>query len=116
MAKRPNQYIEAALKVLQASSEPMTFQAITDEAMRRKLLDVTSKTPEASMGAQLYMSVKRLRSRSPFQQTGPGLWARECRARRSEDAASRRQHLRGAGPLLVEGRRGLDRQEAARPA
>ena len=74
MAKRPNQYVEAALKVLEASREPMTTQAITDEALHRKLLDVTGKTPEASMGAQLYTSIKRLRGRSPFEQVGPGLF------------------------------------------
>jgi hypothetical protein len=104
MAKRPNQYIEAALKVLQASSEPMTFQAITDEAMRRKLLDVTSKTPEASMGAQLYMSVKRLRRRSPLQQTGPGLFAlRGFRGRENAEPADQKTPRAGGSIFAALG-------------
>ncbi|MBI4704306.1 MAG: winged helix-turn-helix domain-containing protein [Deltaproteobacteria bacterium] len=82
MAKRPNQYVEAALEVLKAAKQPMTALAITDEAMRRGLLDAKGKTPDQSMGAALYTSIKQLRSGSPFEQPGRGLFVlRRARGR-----------------------------------
>lgn len=84
MAKRANQYIEAALKVLGKATEPMDAKAITREALRLKLLDVRGHTPEASMSAQLYMSIKRQRNRSPFEKIGRGLFALRGGRRRAK--------------------------------
>lgn len=48
-------YLRAAETVLAAAREPMTVQAITAEAIRRRLLQPPGKTPAATMSARLYV-------------------------------------------------------------
>jgi len=66
---------EAALQVLAAapldSLFDLTVQQITEIAIRRGLISTVGKTPAASMGARIYVDIKRRGDRSPFVQVGP---------------------------------------------
>ena len=52
-------YLEAAVVVLKEAGQPLHFAEITKRALEKKLIEPKGKTPEATMGAQLYMAVKR---------------------------------------------------------
>jgi restriction system protein len=52
-------YLEAAAKVLTAAATPLHYREITRRALQQKLIEPKGKTPEATMGAQLYMAVKQ---------------------------------------------------------
>jgi hypothetical protein len=51
-------YYEAALQVLRSARRPLTAQEITDLAMERGLITPRGKTPQATMGAELYVKVR----------------------------------------------------------
>ena len=51
-------FLGAALRVLENCQRPMTAREITAEALRRGWLTSAGKTPEATMGAQLYLQVR----------------------------------------------------------
>lgn len=57
-------FLDCAEKVLQtfADRKPMHFNDITAKAMELGWLYTNGKTPEASMGAQLYMDIKRCKA------------------------------------------------------
>jgi len=61
---------DAALKVLKFKNKLLNIQTITEIALKKEFLTTTGKTPDASMGAQLYMDVKRLGDKSCFVQLG----------------------------------------------
>lgn len=65
---------EAAYRVLAEAKGPLSVEEITQRAKERGLLSSTSKTPAASMGAALYVDVKR-NPNSPFVQVGPAKFA-----------------------------------------
>jgi HJR/Mrr/RecB family endonuclease len=52
-------YLEAAAKVLASAGAPLHYREITRRALEEKLIEPKGKTPEATMGAQLYMAVKQ---------------------------------------------------------
>ena len=56
---------EAVEKVLNqfGSKEPMHYREITGKALEQGWLDTEGRTPEATMGAQLYTAVKRAQRR-----------------------------------------------------
>jgi hypothetical protein len=56
--RRQTSYLDAALAMLQRHKRPMTSREITDEAIRRGLLQPRGKTPEATMTARLYVYVR----------------------------------------------------------
>jgi len=53
-----NNYLEAAVTVLEAVGKPLTSREITREALRRGLIQSAGKTPEATMSAHLYVHVR----------------------------------------------------------
>jgi restriction system protein len=66
-------YLDAAEHVLQEAGQPLHYREITKRALAQGLLEITGKTPEATMGAQLYMAVKQAQepgSPSRFRATG----------------------------------------------
>ncbi len=66
---------EAAVRILEQAQQPLHFQDITRLAMEQKLIQPGGTTPEQSMGASLYMDIKRHNEASQFRQTGPGVFA-----------------------------------------
>jgi hypothetical protein len=47
-------YLAAAEAVLKTAKRPLTVREITEEALRRQLIEPSGRTPEASMSATLY--------------------------------------------------------------
>ena len=47
-------YFEAAIKILEQASKPLTTREVTDAAIKAGLLKPKGKTPEATMAAALY--------------------------------------------------------------
>ncbi|MDD3632353.1 MAG: winged helix-turn-helix domain-containing protein [Candidatus Syntrophosphaera sp.] len=67
---RKGSFKDAAYQVLKLENKPLSIQKITEIAMKRNLFTSSGKTPEATMGAQLYTDIKRLGDQSPFVQLG----------------------------------------------
>jgi len=61
---------DAAIQVLAEATGPLSVEEITQRALELGILGSTSKTPAASMGAALYIDLKR-NPDSPFVQSGP---------------------------------------------
>jgi len=61
---------DAAYNVLKSERRPLRIEEITALALKKGLLRTEGKTPEATMGAQLYGDVKTLKERSVFVQLG----------------------------------------------
>jgi restriction system protein len=55
-------YLEAAATVLERAGSPLHYREITRRALAERLIEPKGKTPEATMGAQLYMVVKQAES------------------------------------------------------
>jgi len=64
----------AAIHILTEAGKPLDVQTITTRALRRGYLTTAGKTPSASMGAQLYVDVKRSKDKSHFVQLGKNLF------------------------------------------
>ncbi|MHB1072790.1 MAG: restriction endonuclease [Gemmatimonadaceae bacterium] len=71
---RPLTFLAAAERVLEESGEPMTVDAITEQALARALVSTAGLTPSATMGAQLAVSMQRS-AEGPFVRVGPGRYA-----------------------------------------
>ena len=61
---------DAALKVLTENNKPLSFYEITNIALKKGYLKTEGKTPERSMGAQLYTDIKSQGDKSLFVQLG----------------------------------------------
>ncbi|MEW6685085.1 MAG: winged helix-turn-helix domain-containing protein [Candidatus Edwardsbacteria bacterium] len=59
-----------AYEILKLENKPLSFQEITEIAKKRNLLTSSGKTPEATMGAQLYTDINKFGDRSLFIQLG----------------------------------------------
>ncbi|MGQ9617124.1 MAG: winged helix-turn-helix domain-containing protein [Spirochaetota bacterium] len=59
-----------AYDILKSENKPLSIQEITEIAKRRNLLASSGKTPESTMGAQLYTDIRQLGDRSSFVQLG----------------------------------------------
>ncbi|HUD48930.1 MAG TPA: HTH domain-containing protein [Candidatus Baltobacteraceae bacterium] len=66
---------EAIIEVLKKSSKPMSSVEIVAAIKERELRNVTGNTPEATVGAQIYSSIKRDGEGSPFVQPAPNQFA-----------------------------------------
>lgn len=66
---------EAAIKILQESKHPMSPNDIYRVAAEQKLIKTSGKTPEATMGAQIYTDIKKNGASSQFVQVGKGLFS-----------------------------------------
>lgn len=67
---RKGRFKDVAYQVLKSENKPLSIQKITGIAKKRNLLISTGKTPEATMGAQLYTDIKKFGNKSPFIQLG----------------------------------------------
>lgn len=85
---------EAAVKILEEVDEPLSPKEIAVKALASGLLVTEGKTPEASMGAQLYVDVSR-NPKSKFKKVGKGRFSLK---KQTESASS---------PLLI-----IDRQNS----
>ncbi len=64
-----NKYKAAAIEVLQKSKEPLHYKEITKRALEMGILETSGATPDQSMGAQLFSSIKKNGKDSEFIQT-----------------------------------------------
>jgi hypothetical protein len=59
VGKRKNeQFLRGAVEVLHAADHPLTIREVTDEALRRELVQTVGKTPDATMSARLYTALR----------------------------------------------------------
>jgi len=65
-------FIEAAYKVLKEKGTPLTADEITKIAFGNGLIDTSGKTPGATMGARIYMDIKRKGNGSLFTKIEKG--------------------------------------------
>jgi hypothetical protein len=65
---------EAIIEVLKTSSKPMSSVEIVAAIKERGLRNVTGNTPEATVGAQIYSSIKKDGECSPFVQISPNVF------------------------------------------
>ena len=65
---------EAIIEVLKKSSKPMSTVEIVAAIKERGLRNVTGNTPEATVGAQIYTSIKKDSECSPFVQISPNVF------------------------------------------
>ena len=64
---------EAAIKILERFSEPKTPKEITDIAIEEGIIETFGETPEATMGAQIYLDIKNNKN-SAFKKVARGLF------------------------------------------
>jgi len=69
-----NTFKASAIRVLAEAGKPLDVRTITTKALRQGYLTTTGKTPSATMGAQLYVDVKRQKDHSVFVQLGKNLF------------------------------------------
>lgn len=62
---------KAAERILRDASEPLTPKEIVEQALESGLIDTAGATPDATMGAQLYVDLRR-NPKSPFRKVGRG--------------------------------------------
>ena len=74
IAKVKLSFKNAAVKILSASSQPMTASNITKLAIEKGLVDTLGETPEATMAAQIYVDIKRNKN-TPFIKVGKALFS-----------------------------------------
>jgi hypothetical protein len=67
-----NSFIQSAIQILRNSKSPLTPKEITDIALKNNILKTSGKTPVATMGAQIYMDIKRKGTKSYFIKTARG--------------------------------------------
>jgi restriction system protein len=67
-------YKDAALRVLRQAKQPLSIQDITERAVSMELINPQGLTPDATMGAQLYMDIKRQGAASRFRKEGRNLF------------------------------------------
>jgi DNA-directed RNA polymerase delta subunit len=67
-------FLEAAYKILKRENKPLTSEEITKIALRYKLIETSGKTPERTMGAQIYMDIKRKGNKSRFVKIEKGIF------------------------------------------
>ena len=66
---------EAIIEALKLSNKPMSAVEIVAAIKEHQFRTVTGNTPEATVGAQIYTSIKRDGDGSPFIQTHPNEFA-----------------------------------------
>jgi len=69
---------EAAYEILTKTDEPLSANEIVEIALQEGLLSTEGQTPEATMGAQLYVDIKTNKN-SPFTKVGKGRFTLKTR-------------------------------------
>jgi len=72
---RKSSFKNAAYQVLKLENKPLSIQEITEIAKKKNLFTSSGKTPEATMGAQLYTDIKKFGNKSTFVQLGKNKFA-----------------------------------------
>ncbi len=91
-------YLDAAYDILKAAGQPLHYEAITEDALKRKLITPQGQTPTATMGSRLYTDT--LQEGSRFVRVGRGTFGlaewrpRGIDAHVAEINAATRQQLR----------------------
>jgi len=67
-------FLEAAYKILKREDKPLAPEEITKIALRDKLIETSGNTPERTMGAQIYMEIKRKGKKSRFVKIRKGVF------------------------------------------
>ncbi len=62
---------KAAEKILREAGEPLSPQEIVERALEEGIIETEGATPEATMGAQLYVDLRR-NPKTPFRKVGRG--------------------------------------------
>lgn len=65
-------FIKAAYQILKEKQIPLTAEEITKIALDKKLIKTSGKTPAATMGAKIYVDIKRNGNNSLFVKVGKG--------------------------------------------
>jgi len=65
--------LDAVKLVLSEYSEPQRITLVAEEIVKRKLWTSSGKTPEATIGARVYMDIKKKGVASQFKKCGKGL-------------------------------------------
>jgi 5-methylcytosine-specific restriction protein B len=90
-------FFEAALKVLEeAGGGPLHFKEITERAMARGYLVSTARTPDQSMGAYLYVHIKKTAEQGKpalVKRTGPGTFALASASVAADDSPDPEQYV-----------------------
>ena len=66
--------LTGAYLILSESSSPLTAKQITEELLKRKLWSTTGKTPDATVGAAIYVNIKKLKDNALFKKVGKNLF------------------------------------------
>lgn len=66
---------EAAQRVLEEAGEPLHYETITERILEARYWSTNGETPEATVNAQLSVSINRKGDASPFQRVEPGVFA-----------------------------------------
>ncbi|MDQ3548452.1 MAG: HTH domain-containing protein [Chloroflexota bacterium] len=69
-----NVLLTEALAVLAEAGKPVHYRELTQRMLNRGIWTTSGKTPEATVNAQISVSIKKLRDKSPFERVGPGLY------------------------------------------
>jgi len=67
-------FLKAAYEILKRENKPLTPEKITEIALKDKLIESSGKTPERTMGAQIYVDIKRKGKKSKFIKIGKRLF------------------------------------------
>jgi hypothetical protein len=65
---------EVIIQVLGESSEPLHYKEITEQIISRGLRTIQGATPDATVAAQIFGSIKHKGEQSPYLQVGKGLF------------------------------------------
>jgi hypothetical protein len=67
--------LDAAAKVLAASSEPLSCAELAEKIIARKLWKTSGKTPAATLNAAIIREIRDKKGASRFKKTGRGRFA-----------------------------------------
>ena len=70
MAK--NSFVNVAYKVLKEKRSPLTAKEITEIGLGKGLIETKGKTPEATLGARIYVDIKKKGRDSLFVKVAAG--------------------------------------------
>lgn len=68
-------YTDAAYEILKQTNEALSSVELVDIALTKGTLETKGKTPEATMGASLYLECQRRNNESRFVKVGRDKWA-----------------------------------------
>jgi len=98
MQKTPISFKQAAKQILEQADEPLTPKEIVERALDQGILQSEGATPDASMGAQLYVDIQR-NPQSPFKKVGKGKFS----LREKEESAASAELIIAKQNELVRG-------------